>query len=371
MTKKKIIHLSLGKANPNRANGVNKVIYELARTQKEEGLDVSFWGISFSKEHNYPERIFRTRLFMDSKWKFVIANELKKALAELNPEEVIFHLHGGFLPQLTVVARQLRKRNIPYIFTPHGAYNKKALEKSKWRKHGYHFLFEKTFVKGAKHVQLLGDSEYESYTNRFMTPASIIPNGQRLNHVDRKNRKDHQGLRLGFIGRIDIHTKGLDSLLEGLSFLTKEEKVILEIIGGGDELKSLVDLAKQLGVEDRIVFRGTVFGKKKWDAIKSWDALCLLSRNEGLPGVVLEAASVGVPSLVTKETNMAGYLLENKSGWVVQNRTPEMIIQEMQKILKAKQMGKWGHFSENAIIMIRNEFDWKTIVEKLAVLYAA
>jgi len=59
-----IIHIVLGKANPDRMNGVNKVVYQLATKQVEFGENVSVWGIAKDKDTNYGERNFETRLFI-------------------------------------------------------------------------------------------------------------------------------------------------------------------------------------------------------------------------------------------------------------------------------------------------------------------
>jgi hypothetical protein len=58
-----IIHIVLGKANPDRMNGVNKVVYQLATKQAEFGEKVSVWGISGDTVNNYGERNFNTELF--------------------------------------------------------------------------------------------------------------------------------------------------------------------------------------------------------------------------------------------------------------------------------------------------------------------
>ena len=47
----KIIHAVLGKANPDRMNGVNKVAHQLAKTQQGMGHEVTVWGIASSLEH--------------------------------------------------------------------------------------------------------------------------------------------------------------------------------------------------------------------------------------------------------------------------------------------------------------------------------
>ena len=62
-----IIHSILGKANPNRMNGVNKVVHELATIQVEKGISAEVWGITEQSCTRLPSRIFKTRLFKASK----------------------------------------------------------------------------------------------------------------------------------------------------------------------------------------------------------------------------------------------------------------------------------------------------------------
>jgi len=93
----KIIHLVLGKANPNRMNGVNKVAYQLATTHTRLGYDTKLWGIANTLEHNYPERNFKTELFLQYKNKGKVNQELRTAIAEL-PSETVVHIHGAFIP---------------------------------------------------------------------------------------------------------------------------------------------------------------------------------------------------------------------------------------------------------------------------------
>lgn len=58
-----IIHLILGKANPDRMNGVNKVVFQLASQQAAAGRKVAVWGITKDTTHNYGARNFETQLF--------------------------------------------------------------------------------------------------------------------------------------------------------------------------------------------------------------------------------------------------------------------------------------------------------------------
>ena len=88
-----IIHLVLGKANPKRMNGVNKVVNQLATTQINLGQSTTVWGIANDLAHTYPERNFPTRLFQQKRNKTLCAN-LKLAIKQL-PKGVIFHIHGA------------------------------------------------------------------------------------------------------------------------------------------------------------------------------------------------------------------------------------------------------------------------------------
>src|ERR1700761_692708 len=75
-----VIHLILGKANPMRMNGVNKVVHEMATNQVLRGYPVEVWGITASTTHDYPKRNFTTRLFLRGMNPFHMDDELKQAL---------------------------------------------------------------------------------------------------------------------------------------------------------------------------------------------------------------------------------------------------------------------------------------------------
>lgn len=366
---KNIIHIALGKINPDRPNGVNKVVNSLISYQVKNNFDAEFWGISFSKTHNYPERNYRTRLFLDSKNKFRLDNKLKAAINDLNPKTTIFHLHGAFTPQLYMVARLLKKNNLEYVLTPHGGYNLVALQKSRFTKLIYINLFEKYLVRNAKMVQLIGQSETIGTDKYFKNNHIIIPNGQILNKKSSLSSKKHK-LTIGFIGRIDIHTKGLDLLLIGLKKVIKKLEIKLQIIGSKGEMKELLQLVENNELQDNVEFMGAQYGRDKLELMSKWDALCLTSRNEGLPGVVLEAASIGIPCIISNETNMGSYVNQYESGWVLEKNTPQNIAQAILNVLDAKKYCRHKKFGDAAYKMIQKEFEWGIIVKQLSEVYA-
>jgi len=368
---KKIIHIVLGKGNPNRQNGVNKVVNSIATSQSNNNIDVELWGISFSNIHNYPKRNYKTILFKDCINKFKIDADLYKAIDNLKDSQVIFHIHGAFIPQFYKIANYLTKHHISYVYTPHGAYNLKALEKSKWIKWAYIKLYESSIVKNAKAIQLLGDSEktgtLEYFNNAKIT---VIPNGQNLN-CSYYSEPEHVQLHIGFLGRIDINTKGLDLLLTALTTFKQKNTIKLHIIGDGGEIEDLKKQISLKGLNNIVVLEGAKFDKDKFNTLKNLDILCLTSRNEGLPGAVLEAASVGVPSLISNETNLGAYVKKHKSGWVLKENSSNEIRNRLLEIIDIKKNHKLSIYKKNALKMIKNNFEWNKIINLLQEVYIA
>ncbi len=369
-----IIHVLLGKANPNRMNGVNKVVNKLATHQAQLGYKVSVWGITKEVVHNYPQRNYATELFQDQILKFSLSKKLLQRIEMLDKQAVV-HLHGGFLPQLYAVAMKLKKHNIPYIYTPHGAYNTVALKRSRFKKILYINLFERAVVKNAKCIHLIGASEVDGLKKHFKSaPYKLIANGQEpYSIVISPSKTNEDKVVFGFVGRIDIHTKGLDILLEGFALMPDHfrRKSELWIIGDGQQRPELSQLAEKLSITENIRFLGGQFGMDKLMLMTQMDFLCLTSRNEGLPGVVLESASLGVPVIVSKETNMGTFVSSYDSGFVLKNNNPMSLAKTFSKSIDLREQNELRNLAKNCKKMISEEFDWTQISKQMIDLYAA
>ena len=269
----KIIHLLLGKANPDRMNGVNKVVHQLVVAQHKLGLDVALWGLTKNTTAAVYQRPVPTRLFHDfGPWQ-PLAEQLIQATMAL-PAGTVFHLHGAYTRQIYMVARLLKRQAIPYMFTPHGAYNTLAMRKNHWLKLAYGCLFERRLVRGAGMVHLIGQSEVTATRRAFgRINTVLIPNGQALpgqQPLKPPSLKSVNCLNFGFLGRIDMHTKGLDLLLKGFAQFMSNVQVNsrLTIVGDGADLPALKKLAQHLNISQYVVFTGALYGQAKTDAHK-------------------------------------------------------------------------------------------------------
>ena len=369
----KIIQLVLGKANPERMNGVNRVVHQLATAQKEMGMNVCIWGLAENLENNYPNRSFETRLFLQERGNFKIPLSLKNAIRDLDKDTVV-QMHGAFIPEFYMISKLLKKANIPYIFTPHGSYSKAAMEKSKWRKKAYFKFFEKALIKNAKQIQLLGINEFDDMDLLMNANNKVlIPNGLNLDDIPFDHyRTQNKELIFGFCGRVDTYHKGLDLMLKGFAqFLEKGHQAMLEIIGDGKDRKALEDLAAELGIEEKVIFHGKRFGAEKFDIIRRFDLFLHTSRMEGFPMAILEASAMGIPCLSSKATNINNYINDHQAGFAYDENTPEVIALEMEKANHFFQKEELFIKGLNARRMVEQEFQWKQVAEQLYSLYIA
>jgi glycosyltransferase involved in cell wall biosynthesis len=368
-----IVHIILGKANPNRMNGVNKVVNSLATYQTKKGTKVSVWGITKNPIPDYPKRNYETVLFQETS-KLFLPQGIKKAIHKKD-HTTVFHFHGGFILQFVLIAKLILKKGGQYVFTAHGSYNAIAMERSSWKKKLYISLFEKTLVENAKAIHFIGESEIIGAKKLFqLKNYQLVPNGQNVEEVaiPTHSKNENPFPIFGFCGRLDVKTKGLDFLVKGFAqyLAANGDKGELWLIGDGAGRAVLEGMAQNLDIVNQVKFLGSLYGKEKIEKMNQLDYFMLTSRNEGLPGVVLEASVLGVPCIVSTATNMGNYITHHEAGITLSENNPATIAQAMQKATSWKSNGEIKRISENAKQMIQNQFNWKTIVQNLEPLYA-
>lgn len=366
-----IIHIALGKVNPNRMNGVNKVVYNLATEQVKAGNKVSVWGISNSIEHDYPERNFTTVLFKKKSNPFAVPAGFEDALIQSH-SNTIFHIHGGFIPVFYSISKLMRKLNRKFIFTPHGSYNRIAWRKSGFSKRIYFNLFENNMLKNAALVHVLGKSETEGL-NTISSGLEIVraPYGFELaSNEILPTRAAKENYLIGFCGRIDIYTKGLDVLVKAFAdFLKTHPLSNLWIIGDGPERVALENQVKQLNVSEKVIFYGSKYGQEKDDLISQLDLFVHPSRNEGLPTAVLEASSMGIPCLITEATNLGDEVRASDSGIVIAHTNAAEMVQGFEKSFEVFSKPSAAEQRKNAQQMVLDYFNWNKVIDNFNSIY--
>jgi glycosyltransferase involved in cell wall biosynthesis len=363
----KIVHILVGKANPHTMSGVNKVVHYLATQQHRAGHDVQVWGLTDSKrpashEHEYKLRILPTRAT-----RFQLSGVLKAALQELTPDHRV-HMHGVFIPEFPMIARRLRGQGIPYGVSPHGGFAPGSLRQNGLAKKVFIRLFDGPMLRRAVLVHAVCDGERRDVLRHVPNARVVtVPNGQDLSFLEGFVAKPIPSPRpvFGFSGRLDMVTKGLDLLLEGFALYKRGGgRGVLWLLGDGPHREELERLAVSLNLADNVVFLGARFKDEKLQAIANMDLAVSTSRRDVMPTGCLEAAAMGKPLLVSRETNLGDYVESFQSGIVLAENKPDEIAAAL-KIFEEKYFSQdLASFGRNSRAMIENELNWERIADR-------
>jgi colanic acid/amylovoran biosynthesis glycosyltransferase len=90
-----------------------------------------------------------------------------------------------------------------------------------------------------------------------------------------------------------------------------------EIIGGGIELEKLIFMAHDLGLQDHIIFSGSLPGREVKARLEKCDIYLLPSLSEGISNSVLEAMAMQLPVVTTRAGGMDEVIKDNDTGLIV------------------------------------------------------
>jgi len=174
----------------------------------------------------------------------------------------------------------------------------------------------------------------------------------------------HPHLIVGSVGRLE-EQKGYSYLLNAVQLL-KEDLPQAEfwIIGEGPLNAALKDEARRLDVESRVRF----WGKRDdvLDLVRQMDLFVLPSVYEGLPTVVLESMSCGVPVIATDIPGTREIVQKDVNGWLAEPRSAAALAGCIQYAVDHPEIRQL--YSQAAYHSLK-EFDILTTAQKYADLY--
>lgn len=359
-----LIHLTIGKANPERANGINVIVHGLATAFQERGLPIEVWGLTPTPAAPTFERPYPLRLFQLPARRFGVDAELRAALEQL-PKSAIVHFHGGLLPEFYGLARVLRRRRIPWVLMPHGSYSKAALGRGGLRKRAYIALFDRLLIRGAARIQLGHANSANGLRDRILAPrAIVIPNGFMVPKGPFATL-DSRPFRFVYCGRLAAYHKGLDLLARG--FVQAQEAGVemqLDLIGAGPDREAIESILSHPSTVHKAQLHGALFGEAKQAVLRSASCMLLTSRHEGFPMALLEAAALGLPLLVSEGTHFADYVRRLDCGMVLPELS-ERSIAEGLLAMASVSPDRLREMSTNSVRLILRELSWKRIAERI------
>ncbi len=123
--------------------------------------------------------------------------------------------------------------------------------------------------------------------------------------------------RVLFVGNL-VDIKCPLRLLTAFAELARHDaEVVLELVGSGPLAKRLAARAAELAVETRVRFLGSLPPSEVATRLRQAACLCLPSRSEGMPNVVLEALACGTPVVATAVGEVPFLIVDGANGFAV------------------------------------------------------
>ena len=175
---------------------------------------------------------------------------------------------------------------------------------------------------------------------------------------------DHQKVIL-FVGRIEP-LKGLEQLLGALNYIEGEEPPVLMIVGGDEhsqgQVQVLQRMAKDLHIEDRVAFVGSVAQEKLPLFYSAADICAIPSYYESFGMVALESLACGTPIVATNVGGMRSIIRHGEIGRIAKDNSPHNLASEISGLLSQRE-------DKDQCVKTRRdrmtEFGWATIADRI------
>ncbi|MCS7208501.1 MAG: glycosyltransferase [Fimbriimonadales bacterium] len=166
------------------------------------------------------------------------------------------------------------------------------------------------------------------------------------------------------IGRF-MEQKNHPLLLQAFSRLRRDQPVYLWLVGGGELLEPMQQLARELGIAERVRFWGV---RSDVPALLSAaDIFTLPSRYEGNPLSVMEAMAAGLPVVATAVGGVPELVEEGVSGFLTPNEDVEALTAALQRLVDNVELRR--QMGEAALKRVREKFDIRHTVRAYEALY--
>jgi glycosyltransferase involved in cell wall biosynthesis len=189
-------------------------------------------------------------------------------------------------------------------------------------------------------------------------PYEFNPDGKGDNIIKKHNL--HGSKVILYVGRLKYH-KGLEFLVESAQYTEPDVKYI--IVGGGEFKQRLINLTREKGFNDRIIFAGEVPNQELPDYYAACDIFVLpsVSRLEAFGIVGLEAMASAKPVIISDIPGVREVIEDGVCGLLSEPMNPTDLGNKIARLLADPDLRKkMGEEGRNKVI---NEFTWDRVVK--------
>ncbi len=312
-----------------------------------------------------------TIIYTEKPFNFFIWKKVRAFIKEKKIE--LIHAHGTRANSNVYWAAQSLK--IPLIYSIHGWSfhdNQKSFIK-KIRVYSEKFLTSKSRI----NISVSESNKQTGIKNIKSFSSVVINNGidqQKFNpaktfkNVRKELAINEQQIVLLFIARFTSHKQPLTLIHAFAKALKEIPGLLLLMVGEGDEKDAALQLAKELSIQNNIIFEP--FRQDVPDVLNAADIFILPSLWEGLPIGLLEAMSMGKAVIASNVDGTCEIIKDKYNGCLVplnnlQNELAEKII------LLANDAELRQQYGSNAMETVKNRFNAATMTKQIEDIYTS
>lgn len=246
----------------------------------------------------------------------------------------LYHTNGMWMHCNHETCVMARKKEKPYIITPHGMLYPQALARSAWKKKlllAIGGVDKDLKLATCIHVTCIEEMEYYRALG-YKNPVAVIPNPVPMPDFIKEIVRENSIKRIGFLGRLHPR-KNVEALIDAWIMLSNKVKYSqLVIMGKGDVdyERMLRNKVRRQGLKN-VEFAGFVNGREKFERLASLTALCVPSDFENFGMIVTEALSVGTPVIASLGTPWQDLNNYHCGYWI--NNDIETLAKTIQEVL--------------------------------------
>jgi poly(glycerol-phosphate) alpha-glucosyltransferase len=246
-----------------------------------------------------------------------------------------------------------------------------ALKQSRWKKSIASFAYQRRVLAAAHCIHVLNEAELEAVRKYGLkVPVCVIPNGVTLPEAEKSfaQSKANRGRTLLYLGRLHAKKNLINAITAFALAARSYPQWSFDIVGWPLEThyEELKAHAEGLGIGDRVIFRGPLYGAEKEAILASADAFILASHSEGMPMAVLEAWAHGLPVLMTRMCNLdEGF----QYGAALEVGTDAASIALAMEQLFAGSEDKRRAVGSRGRDLVVSEFSWDRIARRFEAVY--
>ena len=364
-----------------KSAGLWEAIYNLSSSLSDQNsISASIWGLKAQDTDTLiksSELEDITACSVRGPQAFGYSPLLSKSLNHADLD--IIHSHGIWMyPSLASYQWSLKNKR-PIMISPHGMLDEWAVKNSHWKKKIVGWFYENKHLKSASCIHALCEEEAKAIRQYGLKQEiCVIPNGVHLpdtTYINKPSWKDDkvEGRKvLLYLGRLHPK-KGLSLLIDALGGLKKNKhpnfKNWVTVFAGFDQnnyRQKLERLVKHNSLENDVLFVGPQFNEAKAETFYASDAFILPSYSEGLPVVVLEAWSFGLPCLITPECHLPeGY----KANAAIPIKAKTESVAEGLRHLFEMRDSERNAIGHNGEALVQERFTWQQVSKDMRHVY--